>query len=136
MDLEQLAVEIGAALATIPGLKVPPWGVERISPPAAIIALPDEITYGATYRRGKDKIDDLPVVILVSKTAALASRKAVAGYAAGDGPQSVIAAIDAHTFTAAHDVQVASCEFDDVTYSATVYAAAIFHLKITGKGAG
>lgn len=134
VDLEQLAVEVGGALSTIPGLTVPAWGVERVTPPAAVIALPEEIVYDATYRRGTDHIEDLPVLILVSRTAVEASRSAIAGYAAGAGAMSVKAAVEAYEYTAADDVRVTSCRFDDVTYASVVYSAAIFRLEISGRG--
>lgn len=134
MDLEDVAAELGTALATIAGLRVPPWGVERVTPPAAIIALPERIEYDYSgYNRGADRFPDLAVVVLVGKPEQRASRKAIAAYADGSGPKSVKAAVEAHTYTSCDTVRVAWAEFDDAKYAGVDYLAAIFHLDIVGK---
>lgn len=130
-----MAAELQVALQTITGLRVPAWGVQRISPPAAIIPLPERIEYDSTYGRGSDRYPDLPVIVLVANPTQRTSRKEIAAYADGSGAKSVKAAIQAHTYTSCDTVRVASCEFDTVKYAAVDYLAAIFHLDITGKGA-
>lgn len=134
MDLEAVADELGTALKTISGLRVPPWGVEKITPPAAIIALPERIDYDGTYQRGTDRYPDVAVVVLVGKANERASRKQVAAYAAGSGAQSVKQAIEAHTYTSCDVVNVDWAEFDEAKYAGTDYLAVIFHLKISGPG--
>ncbi|SCF22626.1 hypothetical protein [Micromonospora mirobrigensis] len=134
MDLEDVVAELTTALAPT-GLRVPPWGVERITPPAAVIALPERIDYDSTYGRGSDRWPDLPLVVLVGKPEARTSRKAVAAYADGSGPKSVKATLEAHTYTSCDSVRVAWAEFDNARYAGTDYLACIFHLDITGKGA-
>ena len=134
MNLEAVADELAVPLAGI-GLRVPPWGVERITPPAAIIALPERIEFDSTYQRGSDRYPDVPVVVLVGKPEARASRKALAAYADGSGEKSVKAAVEAHTYTSCDVVRVVWCEFDTATYAGIDYLAAVFHLDINGKGA-
>lgn len=135
MDLDLVAGELADALQTIPGLTVPEWGVQRIHPPAAIIALPERIDYDDTYGRGKDHIPDLAVLVLVANPAQPAARRAVAEYADGAGEKSVKAAVEDHEYTALESVRVAWSEFDNAKYAGTDYLAAIFHLDIIGKGA-
>lgn len=135
MNLEAVAGELSTALQTITGLRVPPWGVERINPPAAVIALPERIDYDATYGRGSDRFPDLPVIVLVGQPEQRASRKAIAAYADGSGAKSVKAKLEAFTYTTCDSVRVAWSEFDTARYAGTDYLAAIFHLDITGKGA-
>ena len=135
MNLEAVAAELSTALASISGLRRPAWGVERITPPAVVIPLPERIDYDATYGRGSDQYPDLPVIVLVANPTQPAARKAIAAYADGSGPKSVKAAIEAHTYTACDSVRVAWAEFDSAKYAGTDYLAAIFHLDITGKGA-
>ncbi|HEY9415377.1 MAG TPA: hypothetical protein VIQ30_11505 [Pseudonocardia sp.] len=135
MDLEQVAGEVTTALGTIEGLRLPPWGVEKITPPAAIIALPERIDYDSTYGRGKDHYPDLPVIVLVGKPNERAARKQIAAYAAGSGVKSVKQAIEAGTYTALDTVRVAWSEFDNARYAGTDYLACIFHLDIVGRGA-
>jgi hypothetical protein len=135
VNLEAVAAELSTALETITGLRVPPWGIERISPPAAVIALPERIDYDSTYGRGSDRWPDLAVIVLVGQPAARSARKAIAAYADGSGAKSVKVAIEAHTYTACDSVRVAWAEFDTAKYAGTDYLACIFHLDITGKGA-
>lgn len=135
MNLDEVAGELRTALQTIDGLNVPEWGVQRISPPAAVIALPERVDYDDTYQRGRDVIPDLLVLVLVANPAQPAARREVAGYAAGGGAQSVKAAVEAGTYTALTAVRVVWCEFDVVSYAGTDYLAAMFHLEISGEGA-
>lgn len=135
MDLEQVAAELAAALATIEGLSVPEWGVQRVSPPAALITLPERVEYDAAYARGADEVPDWTVLVLVARPTDPESRRTIAGYAAGSGPRSVKHAIEAHTYVACGQPRVTSAEFDVVSYAGTDYLAAIFHLAISGEGA-
>lgn len=128
-------MEIGVALSTITGLRVPAWGVENIHAPAAIIALPERIDYDQTYGRGSDRFPDLPVVILVPDGNARLGRKELAAYAAGSGAKSVPAVLRARTWVACDTVRATSAEFDHATYAGGDYLAAIFHLDILGRGA-
>lgn len=134
MNLDDVAEELATALRTIAGLRVPPWGVEKISPPAAIIALPERIDFDGTYQRGTDRYPDVPVIVLVGKASERGARKEIAPYAAGSGAKSVKQAIEAHTYTSCDVVNVDWAEFDTAKYAGTDYLAAIFHLKITGSG--
>lgn len=136
MNLEAVAGEVHTALGAITGLRRPPWGVEKITPPAAIIALPERIDYDYSgYSRGADRYPDMAVIVLVGKPEQRVSRKAIAAYADGSGPKSVKAAIEAHTYTACDSVRVAWAEFENAKYAGIDYLAAIFHLDIVGKGA-
>jgi hypothetical protein len=135
MNLEAVAVDITAALQTITGLRVPPWGVKQITPPAAVIALPERIDYDATYGRGSDRFPDLAVIVLVGKPEERASRKALGAYADGSGARSVKVAVEAHTYTSCDSVRVAWAEPDTATFAGVDYLAMIFHLDVTGRGA-
>ncbi|HEY9338825.1 MAG TPA: hypothetical protein VIQ79_30535 [Kribbella sp.] len=135
MNLEEVAGELTLALKTITGLRVPPWGVESISPPAAVIALPERIDYDATYGRGSDRFPDLAVIVLVGQPEQRSARKTIAAYADGSGAKSVKAKLEAYTYTSCDSVRVAWAEFDTARYAGTDYLAAIFHLDIVGKGA-
>lgn len=134
MHLEPIAAEIQTALGLIAGLRLPPWGVESIEAPAALIGLPDRIDFDTTYGRGEDDIPDLPVVILVGAPEERASRKAVVAYADGTGPLSVKQKLEDYPWTSCGEIVVPSVEFDNVTYAGVPYLAAIFHLHITGGG--
>jgi hypothetical protein len=136
VDLEAVCTEIQAALGNIAGLRLPPWGVESVEPPAAIIALPEEIVYDETYGRGKDRYPDLPVVVLIGAPEDRASRKSLAAYAAGSGDRSVKAALETYAWTTCESVHCGRAEFGlDAEYAGVPLLAAIFHLDVLGKGA-
>lgn len=127
--------EIRTALAGITGLRVPPWGVEAVQPPAALVTLPERVDFDETYGRGKDRYPDLQVVILVGMAEERASLKKLAGYIAGSGAASVKAVLEAYAWTTCDSVRVVFCDFPRATYAGTPYLAAAFHLDIIGRGA-
>lgn len=135
MNLANVANELRTALDAIDGLTVPEWGVQRISPPAALIPLPERVDYDATYVRGQDLIPDLPVLVLVANPTQPEARRAVAAYANGVGPSSVKVAIEAREYIG-FTARVAWVEFDVVQYAGVDYLAAAFHLEISGEGEG
>ena len=134
MNVDEVAAELGAALDTIPDLNVPEWGVQRVSPPFAVVPLPERVDYDDTYQRGTDRIEDWPVMVLVPHPTKPEARRAIAPYADGSGAQSVKAAVEAYAFTACTTPRVEWSEFDVVSFAGTDYLAAIFHLNIKGPG--
>jgi hypothetical protein len=137
MNLADVAEEIRAALDTIAGLRVPEWGEQRINPPAALVMLPERISYDETYGRGCDRYPDVEVLVLVPNPTTWRAVQDLAPYADGSGSKSVKQAVEAYPYTACDPgaVRVAWCEFDVVKYADVPYLAAIFHLDITGDGA-
>jgi hypothetical protein len=136
VNLEDVAGELAAALATIEGLHVVEWGVERIPAlPAAVIALPERLDYDATYGRGSDRIPDQTVLVLKDRPATPEARRVIAEFAVGSGPKSVKAVIEGYTYAACDTPRVVWVEFDAVSYAGVEYLAAMFHLDIAGRGA-
>lgn len=135
MKLKQVCDALGVALAGI-GLRVPPWGVEKVVPPAALVTLPQVIAYDQTKGRGFDRFTDLQIVLLLARGNQRVTREELAEYTDGDGAKSVKAAVEAHDFAGACDtVRVVSAEFERVTYGDIPYDGVIFSLDITGRGA-
>lgn len=132
MNLDAVSEEIRTALGTITGLRRPPWGVETVQPPAALVTLPDQIDYSGTYGRNVDQYKNLQVVVLVGNPTSRGARKQLAPYVAGTGAKSVVATLEGRTWTTCHNVTVDTCEFDLAKYGGVDYLAAIFHLSITG----
>lgn len=137
MNLDDVTDELRAALDTIDGLRVPPWGSESISAPAALVGLPVRIDYDETYDRGADRYPDLEIYVLVDKPQDRQVRERLAQYVAGAGSKSVKQAIESYAYTSCdpQTVRVASCEFEEVKYAGVPYLAAIFHVDLTGDGA-
>jgi hypothetical protein len=133
MILLTVMQQIGARLDTIAGLRVYDYPADSISPPAAVIAYPDEINFDETYGRGMDRLT-LPVLLIEGKASDRASRNNLVPYADGAGAKSIKAVVESGTYTAFDEVRVARCEFDVVRIAGVDYAAALFDLDIGGKG--
>jgi hypothetical protein len=134
MDVTAVANELRVALDTIPGLNVPPFG-DVAGPPAALVALPGDFDYDATYGRGKDTWRDWPIVVWIGSASTRGAFHKAAGYASGSGPQSVKAAIEAGTYTACDRPRVTGGQIStDFTLAGATGLAVIFKLIVTGKG--
>lgn len=134
MDVGAVMTEIETPLKTI-GLRTAVWGVKTISPPAAIITLPDAVDFHGGYGVGSTRIRDLMVVVLVGRADARSALKTLMPYCAETGTKSVKASLEGYAFTTFDVITVESVEFDTVTYGDVPYLAAMFHTDIVGKGA-
>ncbi len=136
MNLDDVAEELRAALKTIDGLRVPPWGVESVTSPAALVGLPVRIEYDDTWQRGSDRYPDVEVYILAGKPEDRTSREILAPFCAGAGVRSVKQAVESFAYTSCdrQSVRVVSCEFEAVRFAGVAYLAAIFHIDLTGDG--
>lgn len=134
MILGTVMDEVGTALGTISGLRVYDFPADQISPPAAVLAYPDQVTYDGTYGRGMDRLT-IPVLVMVGKVEDRTARDNLVPYADGSGSKSIKAAVEAGTYTACDTVRVTQVTFDVVTVGGVDYAAALFDLDITGPGA-
>ena len=135
MDLQAVMDEVATTLKGITGLRVYAWAQPSVSPPAAVLTLPESIDFDQTYGRGSDRIRDLVVVVMVGKASARTALKELSTYASGSGARSVKAKLDARTWTTCHVVLTTRVEFDTATFAGTDYLAALFHLDIVGSGA-
>lgn len=125
--------ELEAALDTIEDLRVVTVG-DKVVPPAAFITYPPGIDFDGTYGRGTDAIE-LQAVVVVGRTVARETRRALAAYCAGSGSSSVKAALESYAYTEADVVDVPHADFDVWPIAGVDYMAAIFEVKITGQGA-
>ncbi|HEX6969410.1 MAG TPA: hypothetical protein VF174_11465 [Micromonosporaceae bacterium] len=133
MNLADVMDEIAARLATIDGLRCYAWPVPKISPPAAVVGFPEDITYDATYGRGMDQMT-VPVVLLAGRVGDRPTRDVLAAHADGSGARSVKAVLESATWTAFETVRVTGAQFDPVTIAGVDYEAAVFTLDIAGQG--
>lgn len=133
MDIADVMDEIAARLDTIEPLRVIAHWPGSISPPTAIVALPDT-TFDETYGRGMDRLQ-LPVVLAVGKVVDRSARDAIAAYVNGSGPKSVKQVVESGTYTAFDTVRVMTAEFDTYIFGAVEHLVAIFQLDIAGDGA-
>jgi hypothetical protein len=135
MDLEAVMGELEAALATVPSLagRIVTVG-DKVVPPAAFVLYPEGIDFDATYGRGSDTME-LQAVVVAGKTVARATRKTLAAYCKGSGPDSVKTLLEEYEYTSAEVVTVPRTDFETVTIAGVDYMAAIFTINITGPGA-
>jgi hypothetical protein len=134
MNLGNVMDAVAARLDTIAGLRCFAYPPDSITPPAAIVAYPEELAFDATYDRGADTVL-LPVIVAVGKVHDRGTRDLVAAYCTGSGASSIKAVVETGTYTAFDTVRVARAEFDVVRIGDTDYLAALFDLDIIGNGA-
>lgn len=134
MNLGDVQEQLAAALDTIDPLRVHPWWADRVNPPAAVVAMPDEYSYDTTLGRGYDEIT-LPVFVLVSRADARTATYEVGSYAAGGGPRSVKAALEAHDPMGTWEsLRVTEVVFAEVRVAGADYLGAEFKVHISGEG--
>lgn len=134
MDLAAVMDEVGTALARVPGLRPFPYSVDAITPPAAVVGWPDEITYDSTMGRGMDTIT-LPVYVLVGRVDQRSARDVLARYLDGGNPGSLKAVIERGPHVAFDSVRVVKADPQSLTSAGVDYIGAVLELNIVGKGA-
>lgn len=125
--------ELAAALGTIDGLRAYGYYADNVTPPSAVVDWPDEIDYDSTMQRGSDRVT-LPVGVLVGRLDARSSRDRLSKYVAGDGPDSVKAAIEAHVTDAWYSARVMKATFGTTTVGGTDYLSAAFDIELLVPG--
>lgn len=134
MKLDAVMDEVASVLAQITGLRVFAFPPDDLTDPAGYVSYPTSVDYDQAYQRGEDGLRDLPIVLVAGRVTERSTRDKVAGWAAGDGPQSVKAAMEAHKWTSCDDLTVTSCEFDVETIAGVPYLAAMFKATVVGPG--
>lgn len=133
MKISGVMDELGSALESIAGLRVSPYWADRITPPAAVVAWPDPLTYDEAYDRGSDRASFL-VFVMVGRVDSRSARDQLSEYADGAGPKSVKQAIDGWAATAYDVATVQRVEFGSIAVAGTDYLAATFTIDIVGPG--
>jgi hypothetical protein len=134
MRLDRVMDEVATVLAQFTGLSVIPYPPGTLKPPAGYVSYPREINFDETYQRGEDTFTDLPIVLVASRVTDKTARDTVAGWAAGDGPRSVKAAMEAWRWTHCDDLTVTTAEFDVEKIAGVEYLAVMFKATVTGPG--
>lgn len=141
MNLPDVYAEIEQRLRTIPKLNVPPVEELSITPPAALLSLPDSVTYSQSYSGGFGGggmiTHTIEFIVVLSQSNRRAAAKAAMEYASPEGPKSVISAVDSRAdnrYTTCDEVTVEKCEFDTVRYGEIDYLGCVFTASIVGSG--
>lgn len=111
MNFSSVAADIRTALATVDGLRLPPYGDRRALPPFAFVAFPESISYDATYGRGKDAWD-IQIGVVCGRPDGRPVADLAGEYASGAGDLSIKKAIESGTYTACDRPRVVSCSPD------------------------
>jgi hypothetical protein len=134
MKLDKVMDEVASVLEQITGLRVFAYPPPTLVPPAGYVSYPLSIDFDQAYQRGEDGFRDLPMVLLVAKVTDRTARDTVAAWAAGDGPKSVKARMEAHEWVTCDDLTVTSVEFDVERVAGVDYLAAMFKATVVGPG--
>lgn len=133
VDLNAVMDAIGTRLVGVTGLRVYDYAADAVSPPAAIVALPETVEYDVTAGRGADRVV-IPVTVLVGKVSDRSARDQLAQYVSGTGAQSIKTAIeggtDANLGGVAHTVRITEARIDVVTIGAIEYLGASFDVEV------
>lgn len=129
-DVNAVMNGVGTRLATIAGLTVFDFIADNMSPPAAMVGLPD-VAYDSTMARGSDD-GTITVFVFVSRADAESARDELSAYMAGSGSKSIKAAIEADTTLngSAHTARVVSATSDLITVGGVDYLAAEFTINV------
>jgi hypothetical protein len=132
VNLVTLMTELADAAGSIAGLRSYAFPADNIAPPAALVVLPDDITWDLAYQRGADSMS-IEVDVLVARVDDRASAKALAEYLAGSGAKSVKAALEAGTYTGA-TIHVSKATTGAFRVADVPYAGATFTVDVLGSG--
>lgn len=136
MNLKNVAAEMRTALLTVPNLRVPKWGDGGAIGGAglAIVGWPDRVELTATYVRGKARVPDWPVFLLVDGEDR-GTHERMAALIGDTAPDSANLALEAGVYTACDFVHVSYAEIDPAArYQGTSVVAAVLHVDVNGPG--
>lgn len=136
MNLKNVAAEMRTALLTVPNLRVPQWGDGGAvgAGGLAIIGWPDRVELTATYVRGKARVADWPVFLVVTGQDR-GTHDRISALIGDAAPASANLALEAGTYTACDFVHVTYAEISpEARYQGAPVVAAVLHLDVNGPG--
>lgn len=138
MDIKAVADEMAGKLATIAGLNAFGYPVGSLPLPGAVVGLPDDIMFDATYGRGSDELS-FPVWVMVGRTDDAAAAAELLPYLAGSGATSVKATLDSttsNTYGSCDVVHVAKAVTGTYSYNDVDAFGVEFTVTVLGSGSG
>lgn len=94
MDLDDVAAALAERLETIPGLRVSSEVPQAVNPPVAVVGL-GAGTFDTLDHLGKVEFG---ILVLLSSSNTKGAQKALRGYCAANGAQSIRAALESDAF--------------------------------------
>ena len=135
MNLELVMDEIAQAVDRCPSLtgRTYGWPEGSVKAPAALVSYPETILRDQASGNGLHEWDP-NVVVLIDRIDTRATREKAARFASDDGPDSIPAALEAHTWTTCHFVIVRQIQSRDYPVGNTNYLAQVHRLRVVGSG--
>jgi hypothetical protein len=130
--------EVASVLGGVDGIdRTFAYPVDTVTPPAAIVTYPSApgIRYMQTYGQGETSIPDLEAHLIAYRVTDRVARDTASAWTANAGTESVVARLEAHTWTSCDSVTVTGSEFAVQQVGSEQFLDVIFHLDITGPGA-
>lgn len=134
MRLDAVMDEVAKAMSQVAGFNVFSYPPATASVPAGFVGYPQSIDFDTTYQRGEDTFTDLPVILLAGEPTEKSSRDIVTGWAAGNGPKSIKAALESWPWTTCDQLIVTSCQFAVIDIAGIEYLAVEFDATVVGPG--
>lgn len=137
MNLAAVAAEMRTALLTVPNLRVPKWGDGGSigSGGLAIVGWPDRVELTATYVRGKARIPDWQIYLVVAGQDR-AAHEMVSNLLNDAAPSGVPLALESGTYAECDFVHVSYAEVDpNARYQGNnPVIAVVLHVDVNGPG--
>lgn len=135
MNIQTVMDEVAEALRSIGPLagRTYPWNAARVTPPAAVVDLPERVEYDLAYGRGSDKVT-LSVMVVVGPPADRSTGERLTEYLSGSGALSVKAAVEGRVYGACDHVTVTEAEVLVASFANVQYMAVQFTVEAVGKG--
>lgn len=133
MNITDVRAEMATALASVGPLRDRTYGstVRRVSPPAAVVELPDR---GTVHVAGNMTTLEIPVSLMVGAVDAEASEEELNQYLRGSGPLSVIAALEDYPYQTCDAVTVDDWEIVVMIIAGVKLLGALLNTTVAGRG--
>ncbi len=124
-DLDDIMTAVGAALATVSGLRTYPFPPLSAQVPFAFPDMPETLAYDLTYKRGYDRFT-IMVHVGVSKVVDRSAWQQISAYASANDPNSIKNALELGNV----NWRVTEVRFGTITLAGTDYFGASFSVDI------
>lgn len=109
------------------------YSVRKVTPPAFLIDLPEEINPHGTYRGGMSTWR-VPFSVVVGSHQQESSEMELAEFTDEEGDRSVIRAVEDRLYTACSSITVVQVVPVVMTFAGVQYLGAMFSTDVVGKG--
>lgn len=134
MNVSDVMEESASVIGLITGVNWLSWPAKTIVPPAGYVSYPQRVVYDLTYGRGADRIENLPLTMLVGNVTDRSAREKAGRWTEGAGAESLKARFEAHKWLSCTEAVLKEASFDVEQIGSVSYLAVVFLADATGKG--